>query len=84
MLQQAAYRPLPMCPETAVCALSVPAGAPSALSLAAAGFMIVSALVRLLGMTVTEAVKRFAQHRSPGIYKRHYLESLYSYYHEKM
>ena len=51
---------------------------------AAAGFMIVSALVRLLNMTVTEAVKRFAQHRSPGIYKRHYLETLYSYYHEKM
>eukprot|EP00891_Asterochloris_glomerata_P008948 jgi/Astpho2/8948/gw1.00133.212.1_t len=42
------------------------------------------ALVRLLNMTVTEAVKRFAQHRSPGIYKRHYLESLYSYYHEKI
>ena len=52
--------------------------------LAAAGFMVVSALVRLLNMTVTEAVKRFAQHRSPGIYKRHYLETLYSYYHEKM
>ena len=46
--------------------------------------MIANALVRLKGKTCASAIKHFQQMRPPGIYKRHYLQDLFVYHHEKM
>lgn len=46
------------------------------------GFMIVHYLVRTKYCSVTEALREFAEARPPGIYKRDYIEALYSFYHE--
>ncbi|GAB4819049.1 hypothetical protein N2152v2_006095 [Parachlorella kessleri] len=46
------------------------------------GFMIVSYLVRALALSVAKGVKRFADSRSPGIYKHYYIRQLFRYYHE--
>ncbi len=44
-----------------------------------------AALVRLRrekGMTVKRALTRFAASRPPGVYKDHYINDLFKYYHE--
>uniref|UniRef100_A0ACD5ZXK4 Uncharacterized protein n=1 Tax=Avena sativa TaxID=4498 RepID=A0ACD5ZXK4_AVESA len=46
------------------------------------GFMIVHYLMRTHISWVAEAINIFAQRRPPGIYKRDYIEALYSFYHE--
>lgn len=49
------------------------------------GFVLVAALVRLRrekGMTVKRALTRFAASRPPGVYKDHYINDLFKYYHE--
>ncbi|KAL5810221.1 hypothetical protein ACOSQ4_026789 [Xanthoceras sorbifolium] len=47
------------------------------------GFMIVHYLMRSLSMSVTQAIKIFAEARPPGIYKPDYIDALYVFYHEK-
>lgn len=46
------------------------------------GFMIIHYLMRTHGVCVAEAISIFSQRRPPGIYKRDYIEALYSFYHE--
>lgn len=46
------------------------------------GFMIIHYLMRTHISWVAEAINIFAQRRPPGIYKRDYIEALYSFYHE--
>ncbi|PNH08065.1 mRNA-capping enzyme [Tetrabaena socialis] len=49
------------------------------------GFVAVAALMRLRrdrGMSVRRALQRFAGSRPPGIYKDHYINDLFKYYHE--
>lgn len=45
--------------------------------------MVVSYLVRQ-GMSVERALRVFAAHRPPGIYKEDYVRALYTYYHEPL
>ncbi|KAJ4704509.1 mRNA-capping enzyme-like [Melia azedarach] len=47
------------------------------------GYMIVHFLMRSQSMSVTQAIKTFADARPPGIYKNDYIEALYAFYHEK-
>ncbi|XP_057512276.1 uncharacterized protein LOC130794378 isoform X2 [Actinidia eriantha] len=47
------------------------------------GFMIVHYLMRTLSMSVTQAIKLFADARPPGIYKPDYIDALYKFYHER-
>ncbi|KAM7271796.1 hypothetical protein ACFE04_031010 [Oxalis oulophora] len=47
------------------------------------GFMIVHYLMRSSSMSVTQAIKIFADARPPGIYKPDYIDALYTFYHEK-
>ncbi|XP_044461275.1 mRNA-capping enzyme isoform X2 [Mangifera indica] len=47
------------------------------------GYMIVHYLMRSQPISVTEAIKRFADARPPGIYKRDYIDALYAFYHER-
>lgn len=47
------------------------------------GYMIVHYLMRTLPISVTQAIKMFADARPPGIYKPDYIDALYSFYHEK-
>ncbi|XP_021897339.1 mRNA-capping enzyme isoform X2 [Carica papaya] len=47
------------------------------------GFMIVHHLMRSLSMSVTQAIKIFAEARPPGIYKKDYIDALYTFYHER-
>lgn len=47
------------------------------------GFMIVNYLVRIQGLTVKEALQRFAAARPPGIYKQDYIDALFRFYHER-
>lgn len=59
--------------------------APSVLFVCAMiGFMVVSYLVRLMGMSVEKALAVFAEHRPPGIYKEDYIRELYKYNHEPL
>lgn len=46
------------------------------------GFMIIHYLMRTHISWVAEAINIFSQRRPPGIYKRDYIEALYSFYHE--
>ncbi|CAM0874827.1 unnamed protein product [Alopecurus aequalis] len=46
------------------------------------GFMIIHYLMRTHISWVAEAINIFAKRRPPGIYKRDYIEALYSFYHE--
>ncbi|KAL6868347.1 hypothetical protein ACP4OV_015192 [Aristida adscensionis] len=46
------------------------------------GFMIIHYLMRTHVSCVAEAINIFAQRRPPGIYKRDYIEALFSFYHE--
>ncbi|KAJ6407780.1 hypothetical protein OIU84_011139 [Salix udensis] len=46
------------------------------------GYMIVHYLMRSQPMSVTQAIKIFAEARPPGIYKPDYIDALYSFYHE--
>uniref|UniRef100_A0A0E0F3R0 mRNA guanylyltransferase n=1 Tax=Oryza meridionalis TaxID=40149 RepID=A0A0E0F3R0_9ORYZ len=46
------------------------------------GFMIIHYLMRTQVSCVAEAINIFAKRRPPGIYKRDYIEALYSFYHE--
>ncbi|XP_006662831.1 mRNA-capping enzyme-like [Oryza brachyantha] len=46
------------------------------------GFMIIHYLMRTQVSCVAEAINMFAKRRPPGIYKRDYIEALYSFYHE--
>uniref|UniRef100_A0A0A9D374 GSVIVT01034015001 n=1 Tax=Arundo donax TaxID=35708 RepID=A0A0A9D374_ARUDO len=46
------------------------------------GFMIIHYLMRRHVSCVAEALNIFSQRRPPGIYKRDYIEALYSFYHE--
>ncbi|CAD6251571.1 unnamed protein product [Miscanthus lutarioriparius] len=46
------------------------------------GFMIIHYLMLTHISCVAEAINIFAQRRPPGIYKRDYIEALYSFYHE--
>uniref|UniRef100_A0A0D9XQE2 mRNA guanylyltransferase n=1 Tax=Leersia perrieri TaxID=77586 RepID=A0A0D9XQE2_9ORYZ len=46
------------------------------------GFMIIHYLMRTHVACVAEAINIFAKRRPPGIYKRDYIEALYSFYHE--
>lgn len=49
------------------------------------GFMIVHYLMRTNNCrSVEEGVRMFAKVRPPGIYKQHYIEDLYKFYHEPM
>ena len=52
-------------------------------SCAGAGYMVVSFMVRQ-GMSVQRALRVFAEHRPPGIYKEDYVRELYRYYHEPL
>ncbi|KAL7172339.1 hypothetical protein ACSBR2_031936 [Camellia fascicularis] len=47
------------------------------------GYMIVHFLVRTESISVTEAIEKFSRARHPGIYKRDYIDGLYSFYNEK-
>ena len=47
------------------------------------GFMLCSWMVRYGGISVAEAVAKFAQARPPGIYKDDYIEELFRYNHER-
>ncbi|KAJ8899770.1 hypothetical protein K2173_019470 [Erythroxylum novogranatense] len=47
------------------------------------GYMIVHYLMRTVPMSVTQAVKIFADARPPGIYKPEYIDALYTFYHER-
>ncbi|CAA0827503.1 mRNA capping enzyme family protein [Striga hermonthica] len=47
------------------------------------GYMIVHYLMRTLPISVSQAIKIFADARPPGIYKPDYIDSLYDFYHEK-
>ncbi|KAJ6968756.1 hypothetical protein D5086_029571 [Populus alba] len=47
------------------------------------GYMIVHYLMRSQPMSVTQAIKIFADARPPGIYKPDYIDALYSFYHER-
>ncbi|CAK7333549.1 unnamed protein product [Dovyalis caffra] len=47
------------------------------------GYMIVHYLMRSQPMSVTQAIKIFADARPPGIYKPDYIDGLYSFYHER-
>lgn len=46
------------------------------------GFMIVHYLMRTQYTSVEQAIRMFAKARPPGIYKQHYIEDLYKFYHE--
>ncbi|CAK9133911.1 unnamed protein product [Ilex paraguariensis] len=47
------------------------------------GYMIVHYLMRTTSISVTQAIKIFAEARPPGIYKPDYIDALYTFYHEK-
>ncbi|OIT02781.1 PREDICTED: mRNA-capping enzyme-like [Nicotiana attenuata] len=47
------------------------------------GFMIIHFLMRTLPISVTQAIKIFADSRPPGIYKPDYIDALYAFYHEE-
>ena len=47
------------------------------------GYMIVNAMMRLMGKTCASALRSFQQCRPAGIYKRHYIQDLFKYHHEK-
>ncbi|KAI8014757.1 mRNA-capping enzyme [Camellia lanceoleosa] len=47
------------------------------------GYMIVHYLMRTLSISVTQAIKLFADARPPGIYKPDYVDTLYNFYHER-
>ncbi|KAG5550417.1 hypothetical protein RHGRI_015392 [Rhododendron griersonianum] len=47
------------------------------------GYMIVHYLMRSLSMSVTQAIRCFADARPPGIYKPDYVDALYNFYHER-
>ncbi|KAF7145915.1 hypothetical protein RHSIM_Rhsim04G0165500 [Rhododendron simsii] len=47
------------------------------------GYMIVHYLMRTLSISVTQAIKLFADVRPPGIYKPDYIDALYNFYHER-
>ncbi|XP_047325534.1 mRNA-capping enzyme-like [Impatiens glandulifera] len=47
------------------------------------GYMIVHYLMRTVPMSVSQAIKIFADARPPGIYKPDYIDALYTFYHEK-
>ncbi|GER25958.1 mRNA capping enzyme family protein [Striga asiatica] len=47
------------------------------------GYMIVHYLMRTLPISVSQAIKIFADARPPGIYKPDYIDALYYFYHEK-
>ncbi|KAL7092623.1 hypothetical protein ACP275_12G174900 [Erythranthe tilingii] len=47
------------------------------------GYMIVHYLMRTLPISVSQAIKTFADARPPGIYKPDYIDALYKFYHEK-
>ncbi|BDA47945.1 mRNA-capping enzyme [Coccomyxa sp. Obi] len=47
------------------------------------GYMVVSFMVRH-GMSVEKALRIFAEHRPPGIYKEDYIRQLYKYNHEPL
>ncbi|KAL7248481.1 hypothetical protein ACSBR2_003251 [Camellia fascicularis] len=47
------------------------------------GYMIVHYLMRTLSISVTQAIKLFADARPPGIYKPDYVDALYNFYHER-
>ncbi|BBH06237.1 mRNA capping enzyme family protein [Prunus dulcis] len=47
------------------------------------GYMIIHYLMRSLSISVTQAIKMFADVRPPGIYKPDYIDALYSFYHER-
>lgn len=47
------------------------------------GYMIVHYLMRTIPMSVTQAIKIFADARPPGIYKPDYVDALYAFYHER-
>ncbi|CAA0832854.1 Protein NRT1/ PTR FAMILY 8.1 [Striga hermonthica] len=47
------------------------------------GYMIVHYLMRTLPISVSQAIKIFADARPPGIYKPDYIDALYDFYHEK-
>ncbi|KAK0607754.1 hypothetical protein LWI29_020055 [Acer saccharum] len=47
------------------------------------GYMIVHYLMRTLPISVTQAIKMFADARPPGIYKPDYIDALYAFYHER-
>ncbi|KAK6152508.1 hypothetical protein DH2020_015143 [Rehmannia glutinosa] len=47
------------------------------------GYMIVHYLMRTLPISVSQAIKIFADARPPGIYKPDYIDALYNFYHEK-
>ncbi|XP_057983711.1 uncharacterized protein LOC131168363 [Malania oleifera] len=47
------------------------------------GYMIVHYLMRTMAISVTQAIKIFAEARPPGIYKPDYIDALYTFYHER-
>ncbi|KAI4318965.1 hypothetical protein MLD38_032617 [Melastoma candidum] len=47
------------------------------------GYMIIHYLMRSAPISVTHAIKIFADARPPGIYKPEYIDALYTFYHEK-
>lgn len=47
------------------------------------GYMIVHYLMRSQSISVTQAIKIFADARPPGIYKPDYIDALYAFYHER-
>lgn len=48
------------------------------------GYMIIHYLKRSQqGLTVEQALEQFASARPPGIYKQHYIESLFTFYNER-
>ena len=53
------------------------------LAFAGTGYMIVNYLVRQ-GWSVERALRIFAEHRPPGIYKEDYIRELYKYNHEPL
>ncbi|XP_042066535.1 mRNA-capping enzyme-like [Salvia splendens] len=47
------------------------------------GYMIGHYLMRIMPISVTQAIKTFSEARPPGIYKPDYIDALFNFYHEK-
>ncbi|KAL9263194.1 mRNA-capping enzyme-like protein, partial [Drosera capensis] len=47
------------------------------------GYMIVHYLMRTMPISVSDAIQKFSEARPPGIYKEDYIDTLYTFYHER-
>lgn len=45
--------------------------------------MIQETFITFFGLTILQAINKFAKARHPGIYKQDYIDKLYMFYHER-